>query len=260
MHKKSIDISHHNDSLPEMQPISLDHITRVKLMNRRDIKYLTTIGDLPLFLTRISDHYYIQEIDGKRTATYETVYYDTANYGFFLSHVNGKLNRCKVRIRSYVDSNLHFLEVKSKTNKNKTIKKRVKIDSMDLGPEIHDFVLKYAHADLSLLAPILKNRFERITLINKKMTERVTIDFELVFTKFGEEEFTPKNNLLIIEIKQDRTCVSPLEKVLKNMRIKKTGFSKYCIGMVLTGHDTKNNVLKKKLREIQKITDHEYVA
>ena len=47
---------------------------------------------------------------------------------------------------------------------------------------------------------------------------------------------------------------------LKELRIKKTGISKYCLGMALTGQAKKINILKRKLREIQKITNHEHVA
>ena len=42
---------------------------------------------------------------------------------FFLDHHNRRVNRNKIRFREYVGSNLTFLEVKTKNNKGKTIKK-----------------------------------------------------------------------------------------------------------------------------------------
>jgi hypothetical protein len=246
----------------EMKEISLDEISSVKLMNRRDTKYLLPVSKLPDIIQKIKDQYFILEIDGKRMASYETVYYDSAALDFFLSHVNGKLNRCKVRTRTYLDSNLHFLEVKRKTNKDKTIKTRIPLSGY---PDNRDeaaceLVKNQTGFDLHLLSPRLINRFLRITLINTGMTERVTIDLNIRFMSGKEKEGVSQNDLVIIEIKQDKSCYSPIREVLSEMRIKKTGFSKYCLGMAYTGQARKVNQLKRKIRKIQKITNHEHVA
>jgi hypothetical protein len=246
----------------ELKEISLDEISSVKLMNRKDTKYLLPVSKLPDIIQKIKDQYLILEIDGKRMAAYETVYYDSASLDFFLSHVNGKLNRCKVRRRTYLDSGLHFFEVKRKTNKDKTIKTRIILtDHPDLpGEEAIELVKKQTGYDLHLLSPWLINRFSRITLVNTGMTERVTIDLNIRFMSDKEKEGVSQNDLVIIEIKQDKSLYSPIREVLSDMRIKKTGFSKYCLGIALTGQARKVNQLKRKIRKIQKITNHEYVT
>jgi hypothetical protein len=250
------------DFIHVMKAVSLDEISSVHLMNRQDTKYILSESQLISLMPLVTGKYFILEIGGQRVMTYETLYYDSFNQDFFLSHVNGKLNRSKVRRRSYMESDLHFLEVKRKTNKDKTIKKRIQISAGN-GPfteEAIDLVQKYSNTNLLLLSPILINRFKRITLANMELTERVTIDFELIFQKSGEEKPFGLNNLVIIEIKQEKAGHSHIKEVLSGFRFKKTGLSKYCIGMALTGLGKKINILKKKIKQIQKITHHEYAA
>ena len=50
----------------------------------------------------------------------------------YLKHHNNKLNRYKIRFREYVDNDEKFLEVKYKTNTERTIKDRIKIKKEDL--------------------------------------------------------------------------------------------------------------------------------
>ena len=49
---------------------------------------------------------------------------------FYNDHHNQRVNRHKIRFREYVDSGLIYLEVKCKTNKGKTVKKRLKVDKI----------------------------------------------------------------------------------------------------------------------------------
>ena len=61
----------------ELAPISLDEMESVKLMNRIDTKFAVPLSLLPAILEAAKESYYIQQIDGKRIATYDTMYYDT---------------------------------------------------------------------------------------------------------------------------------------------------------------------------------------
>jgi len=107
---------------------------------------------------------------------------------------------------------------------------------------------------------MLINRFTRITFVNTGFTERLTIDFHLRFGLPGNGELFQQNELAIIEVKQDKSCPSYISALLRDLRIKRAGFSKYCYGMVMTGQVWKVNNMKRKLRRIQKIINHEYVA
>ena len=105
--------------LYKFNPVKLEEMDRVSLLDRMDTKYVINANDLGKFLLLLSDSYLILEIDGRRQFSYDTLYYDTSGADMFLSHVRGKLNRYKVRKRVYVESDLTFLEVKYKMAHNR---------------------------------------------------------------------------------------------------------------------------------------------
>ena len=111
--------------LRSYHPISLDEMSGIKLMNRTDTKFVTSASRLRELLVLAHDDYRVQEIDGKRIARYYTAYFDTPDNNMYIVHQNGHVGRQKLRIRSYVDSGLNFLEVKTKNNHGRTKKKRV---------------------------------------------------------------------------------------------------------------------------------------
>ena len=95
----------------KLPPITLEEMSGIKLMNRTDTKYVATINQLLAFLKAVEGKYYIQEIDGIRLASYHTTYFDTEDNEMYVMHHNGKLVREKIRVRTYEDSQITFLEV-----------------------------------------------------------------------------------------------------------------------------------------------------
>ena len=206
------------------------------------------------------DHYYAQEVEGKRLAAYSTVYYDTPELTMYLIHHNRHLVRDKVRVRTYLDSRLTFCEVKHKTNKGRTKKRRIelKVESgkwkavpclSALDEELHasDFQLPYPSESLNAS---LETAFDRLTLVNEGKTERVTIDLNLVFNNYINNTSASMDQLVVMELKQDGRAHSLLKDVLFELRIKPYKLSKYCIGTAMTRPDVKQNRFKKKLRRI----------
>ena len=61
-------------------PISLEQMSGVKLMNRTDTKFVTTTDRLRLLLQMAQHDYYVQEIDGERNLEYDTTYFDTMQF------------------------------------------------------------------------------------------------------------------------------------------------------------------------------------
>ena len=109
-----------NDILNEMTPISLDEMSAVKLMNRVDTKYVADDLTVTKLFSLIKDDYYVQEIDGKRVAAYDSIYYDTVDNHMYIIHQDKKLKRDKLRVRNYVDTGTYFCEVKHKNNHART--------------------------------------------------------------------------------------------------------------------------------------------
>ncbi|MCE9538823.1 MAG: VTC domain-containing protein, partial [Bacteroidetes bacterium] len=120
-----------NSILAEFSPITLKEMDGVKLMDRIDTKYVFTVQQLPVLLEQLKNDYKILTVEGNRLSRYESLYFDTKNFDLYHCHHRRKPNRYKIRFRKYVESNLHFFEVKFKNNKGRTIKNRVKQKQID---------------------------------------------------------------------------------------------------------------------------------
>ena len=248
--------------LRQFDPITLDEMSGIRLMNRTDTKFVTTRPMLEKLLMMAKDDYYAQDIDGHRIAAYYTVYFDTPDCNMYTVHETGHTNRQKLRVRSYVDSHLNFLEVKTKNNRGRTKKKRVSLD--DFNPDdsskfkvqsskFKEFLTTNLRYDPQTLSRQLENRFSRITLVNKGKTERLTIDTNLRFHNVATGCDRSMDDIVIIELKRDGLVPSPILHMLRDLRIKPHGFSKYVIGSALTNSQLHCNRLKPKLNDIRKL-------
>ena len=240
--------------ISQFQPISLSDMSGVKLMNRTDTKFVTTLSMLRQLLQLAEKDYYVQEINGERNMLYDTTYFDTTEYDMFSAHQHGHANRQKIRFRTYVSSHLQFMEVKTKNNHGRTKKKRIEVNDMDLSDaEKRAFLEKHLRYDAAMLMPHMHNYFRRITLVNKAKTERLTIDTQLQFNNLISQQSREMDNLVIIELKRDGLVFSPVLDILRQLRIMPHGFSKYCMGAAMTNNGLTLNRFKEKLREVDKI-------
>ncbi len=238
--------------------ISLDEMNSVKLMNRVDTKFVTTVPRLVRLLEMAQSDYRVQEIEGKRSSSYTTLYYDTPSLEMYMSHHNGCLGRQKVRVRRYLDSGLTFLEVKNKNNHRRTRKKRIAITDLGIdGEEKREFLQGLCWYDIDTLQPALRNWFNRITLVNVGKTERVTIDTGLRFENLTCGVERSLQQAVIIELKRDGNVASPLLTMLRDLRIQPHGFSKYCIGTALTNPLVKQNRLKEKIHYVHRLIERD---
>lgn len=251
--------------LAQMQPIGLDDMKAVRLMNRVDQKYMASADQLEPLLDRIADGYYVQHIDGEALAPYRTLYFDTDDLTMYTMHHNQKLNRQKLRVRTYRSTDTTFFEIKNKDNKRKTRKVRIPIEAAKFDhvaeiPEVRNFVDKNtpytftSHFSPLTLHPCLENSFQRITLVDKAMSERVTIDSDIRFHNRATGNDSDISRLLVIEVKHEVGApMSAIERALHEMHILPRRMSKYCIGTALTNPSVKHNRFKPKLLFIDKI-------
>ena len=117
-----------------MSKHDLSEADSVNLMNRVDSKFIFLSSQLPEILSHCIKSYSLLEIMKENLFEYKNTYFDTPKYHFYLTHHNRKLNRKKIRTRSYVNSDKHFLEIKQKTNKGRTVKTRKEISISDTNP------------------------------------------------------------------------------------------------------------------------------
>lgn len=240
--------------LNTFRPITLEEMSGIRLMNRTDTKYLLPLEALDVLLRRAAADYLVQEVADERNIVYHTVYLDTEEKAMYLAHQNGRAVREKIRVRTYVSSRLTFLEVKNKNNKGRTDKKRIRVTTFDsLSAEGADeFLSLHAWYNLSQLSPQLENRFQRITLVNRAMTERLTIDTDICFRNLTNENFAALPGLAVVELKRDGRTPSPIRQALNNLHVRPAGFSKYCMGCVLTDRELKQNRFKPKVHKAKK--------
>ena len=252
-----------NQIIQQFSPITLEEMSSIKLMNRTDTKFVTSVPMLCRLLELARSEYRAQETDGLRLSPYHTLYFDTPERTMYVMHQNGHLNRQKLRVRSYVASGLHYLEVKTKDNHKRTHKKRMPLttDDLSLWPgmirqgsgDIHEFLNRRLRYDHRALVPTLENEFQRITLVNRACTERLTIDTSLAFVNHTNGATRAMTGLAIIELKRDGLQPSPILDLLLQLRIKPHGFSKYCMGMAFTDPTLKQNRFKERMRSIERI-------
>ncbi|MFZ4783887.1 MAG: polyphosphate polymerase domain-containing protein [Flavobacteriales bacterium] len=242
-----------SDILNSFSPISLVEMEGVELMNRTDTKFMISVVDLISILQLLPSSYRVLEVNGVRQSAYETLYYDTPDFLFYRRHHNGKKNRYKIRKRKYVESNLTFLEVKFKSNKDRTIKDRTKLGLIDEPLELNqkEFIEEETHLGLDLEAK-LWNAFSRITLVNQEVPERLTIDCNLSFSQ-GNNHMSIED-LVICEVKQEKqNRHSPFMREVKRRLIRPDSISKYCLGVTLLYPEIKSNNFKAKILKIRKI-------
>lgn len=241
--------------LSRFPPITLAEMKAIRLMRRTDTKFVAHISQLPALLQALQGHYYVQQVAGESICGYSTNYFDMADYHFFEMHQRGVRPRTKVRVRTYLQDDCSFLEVKRKDNHGKTHKQRVPVVSPEAVMEERageDFLRQETGYDFTMLRPTLSNRFKRITLVNLHKTERLTLDFDLHFQNAGEEDEIAFTHALIIELKREGRASSQLLPVLRKLRIHPGNFSKYCVAMVLTQPHLRVNRFKRKMRKVSK--------
>ena len=248
------------ETLNTFDKISLEEMDNVKLMNRTDTKFTFHENYLNAILMNVRDKYSVLEINGKRASAYDTLYYDTTGYDLYMKHQNGMLNRYKIRHRTYVDSQIGFLEVKFKNSKGRTIKTRIKKKEVPdfFQSESESFLKSQLPFDPTVLVPTVWVNYKRITLVSKTSTERLTIDTGLEFIKDGKTFKMDK--LVIAEVKQDKKQPSAFIQLMKHLHIREGGISKYCLAIVSTVSPVKKNSFKPKLITLKKIIPHVPIA
>lgn len=205
---------------------------RASLLNRIDDKFVIDIHQLTEMLAAISNEYSLLEIQGESLFSYETFYFDTHKFALYNMHHSGKKNRFKIRTRRYLESNRLYHEIKIKDNKGLTTK--IRKEHREQGSQHH---------------------FDRELLNNTLNIEAETLEPKI------KVNYKRLNNIAIIEIKRDRENhqikYSSIHRELKNRGYRKTTFSKYCMGCLLTNtKGLKHNQFKTNLLDLSKTLSH----
>ena len=242
------------DKINDYRTVSLDEIKTIQLMSRVDTKYIVATETMTRLLDELANDYLVLEIASQRYGQYQSVYYDTVDLQMFYTHVTTRFPRFKVRERTYSQNDMQFLEVKYKKANGRTSKKRLPMANRGSFDETkNDFVADNSPFCLEDLQPKLSNQFNRITLVNRERTERVTLDFNLQYRSLDGITTTVGNNVSIIEVKQDKKVNSIIDSRLKDENIRPCSISKYCFGMLLINNNISYKMYKTKFVNFLKI-------
>lgn len=249
------------DILNKFESVSLEQANKISLMRRKDWKYIFNIKQLPEVLLSLKSKYKILEIDGIRALQYKNTYLDTKDFKFYRQHHNDKLNRFKVRRREYLISETAFLEIKYRTNKQITEKRRRPLNNGKIcnsDKDNYSFVKSATNLSLKNLENKLTTAFYRITLLNFENNERMT--FDIMLNLSTNDDSVTLDDLVVCELKQDvyTKTFSHAKQTMKKFGIQPYRISKYCIGIMLLNKNIKYNRFKKKLLKINKICDGEF--
>lgn len=237
--------------ITEMDTIGLSDLESVAaLQTRKDRKYLVLESQLPEIIERVDLE--VLQIDGLRTFRYESVYFDTSDRISYLAAAHRRRRRFKVRTRSYVDSAICVLEVKTRERSGLTIKHRLPYDFArreQLNLEALEFIDGFdtIHPVSHDLRPSLTTRYHRTTLLEPASSSRITIDTGFACAApDGSSLELPR--IAIVETKTDgRPC--GVDHALWDAHLRPTKVSKYGTGLAALTPTLPANKWNRVLRQ-----------
>ena len=189
-------------------PLSTKHLTTTTLaelnssaglLTRVDRKYLVPLTCAQNLVDGLAPHAWVLAIDERRRFSYTSTYFDTPGLEAFMLAARKRRRRFKVRTRTYLDSGLCFLEVKTCGARGSTVKRRMGYHADDAsrltGPGRAFVAACLAGAGVTgsaaarevaaALRPVLATTYERTTLHLPRAEARATIDTALTWRRLG---------------------------------------------------------------------------
>ncbi len=226
------------DRAVEVMPtLDLEEVTEsADLQTRTDRKYLVPATDFLALTRELDGTLAVLEIAGLRRFDYESVYFDTPDLLGHHAHARGRRHRWKVRTRTYLDSGLCALEVKSEGGRGETVKDRHPwevADRYDLDDAARE-VIGSAIGSPTLagrLRTSLVTRYHRTTVVDLHSRSRMTCDVDLSFRGEGGRRDGPQR-LVLVESKTVGTA-GRVDAILWRLGHRPISLSKYCAGLAL---------------------------
>ncbi len=226
-------------------------LARRQLLRRADTKFVVPTRCVPAIVARIAEGYAVVAVGADNLARYANAYFDTADLTCFHDHRRGRRLRHKIRIRSYVDRRLAFLEVKSRRNELHTDKARLEIPygTGVLSDELREFLARHCHFSQGVVATV-EISYRRLMLAGLETEERVTID--LGVTVDGDAGLAI-GAVAIVEVKQPvHARATPIMRALHATGYAPCSVSKY-VAAIAARADVRANRVRPSLRLLERI-------
>jgi len=233
----------------QFDPISLAELNqRAALQTRADNKYFLPWSVFTVFADTLRKTHVVLDIDGQRTFTYDTQYFDTPNLSCYWAHVQGRRKRFKCRSRQYVDSGLCVFELKLKGGRGETVKHKMAYSNTEcdvVTPEATAFLQERLAAAYNLvftqpMLPTVRTHYQRVTLTAQASMERVTCDFNLAFGLDHRYQGQMAPDYVLVETKSEYGR-GETDQLLWQLGIRPAVGSKYCLGLSLVQANLRSN-------------------
>lgn len=246
---------------------SLDEMDAVKLMDRKDSKYLLSDSERDRVIEFLRGEHHILRVQDKIAQCYNTLYLDGPQHSFFLDHSNSRPRRQKVRIRQYQNSQSAFLEVKHKRTEIGTSKVRQPWTNLFPSTSAEERQWNLSDSDriflesqgvhnkveLTELRPTMWTNFSRITFVNFAQGMRITLDLDLQIGP-NLDQLKSIQGLSILEIKKPKgQAPAPIFQKLREMGKTPMSWSKYCMACAYLIPGLKTNKFREQMRKLNKL-------
>jgi hypothetical protein len=230
------------ETVDVLRPVELAELDAAAALSRRlDRRYLVSVADIARVLATLAPTHRVLEIAGRRRLAYRSVYFDDPARATLRAHAQGRRRRFKCRTRVYADTATAFFEVKLKDRRGETVKRRqphAAEDAATLTPDAEAFLAAvlgeaYGTTPPHALAPVLHNRFERLTVADLGGGSRMTCDLGIEVAHTSGAAARLRADLAIVETKS-RTGRSKADALLLAAGARPVAFSKYAVGLALT--------------------------
>lgn len=242
-------------NLGSLRPVGLEELnSEAALQTRVDRKYVVPARLAGQLLATFRADVRVLEMDGSRSFAYDSVYFDTAGLDSYLLAARGRRRRYKIRTRTYVDSAVSFLEVKTEGAREATVKERIPYlpeDRARLTAEGLEYVRETLTAAVGSmppgrLHPVLETRYHRTTLYLPESGSRATIDTDVTWQRPGQAAWV-LDDAVILETKSGSTA-GPLDRHLWAHGVRPSRISKFATGMAALCPDLPANRWNRTLR------------
>ncbi|MEE6261013.1 polyphosphate polymerase domain-containing protein [Plantactinospora sonchi] len=241
--------------LTGLESIGLEELVeRAALQTRVDRKYLLPVDVMWDVLDLVDPTTRVLEIDGARSFAYQSTYFDTPDLTSYLLTAQRRRRRFKIRTRTYLDSSLCWLEVKTRGARGNTVKDRLPYQTdhenvLTPGLEFVESVLARESIPLdgpAVFVPTLVTRYRRSTLFLPATTSRVTVDTELIWQDTASTALHLPD-LAVVETKTGSTA-SAVDRLLWARGHRPIRISKYATGLAALRPDLPAAPWRRTLR------------
>ncbi len=206
-----------------------------ELLTRRDRKYVLDAALAITLLDRIGADVRVLEIDGGRSFRYLSTYFDTPGLLTYRQAAQGRPRRFKVRTRTYLDSGVSALEVKTRDRHGRTVKERLPYrpdDRHTLTAEARQFLAGFDEVTPHLpdLVAATTTSYRRSTLLLPG-DSRVTIDRALQFV--GPTGTSASGGSTVLLETKSAGRPTDMDRLLWSAGVRPVPVSKYCVGTAL---------------------------